>query len=158
MTIKAALRVIWQAPHSPPPLAHYTTYFYAFLLVCSLHQRALVNSMPSFFRSLSRRSSRINKADEKPANGTYKQNAKGLTTRASNSTLNSSRLASSTPSTTPGTSTTDEVNGPTPAPASAPAHARPQRPNVDPVKRYSANVGNRGRFSAACLLTSASRA
>jgi hypothetical protein len=76
------------------------------------------------------------KTGDKPTNDTNKQNGKGLAHRASASTMNSSQVASSTPSTTPATSTTDEVHGPTPAPA------RPQRPNVDPVKRYSTNVGN----------------
>ena len=77
------------------------------------------------------------KTDDKSTNGTDKHQAKGLTHRASASTMNSSQVASSTPSTTPATSTTDEVNGPTPPPVPA----RPQRPNADPVKRYSANVG-----------------
>jgi hypothetical protein len=81
----------------------------------------------------------MSKTDDKLTNGTHKQNGKALARRASASTLNSSSLTASTPSTTPATSTIEEINGPTPAPASAPAHARPQRPNVDPVKRYSTN-------------------
>lgn len=100
----------------------------------------------------------MSKTDDKLTNGTHKQNGKALTHRASASTLNSSRLTSSTPSTTPATSTIEEVNGPTPAPASAPAHARPQRPNVDPVKRYSTNVGNCCQLATSHLLISASRA
>lgn len=82
------------------------------------------------------------KTDDKSTNGTDKHKAKGLTHRASASTMNSSQVASSTPSTTPATSTTDEFNGPTPAPVPA----RPQRPNADPVKRYSTNVGSRLRL------------
>ncbi|KAJ5020726.1 putative peptidase family-domain-containing protein [Bipolaris maydis] len=93
--------------------------------------------MPSFLRSLSRRNSRMPKTDDKSTNGTDKHQAKGLAHRASASTMNSSQVASSTPSTTPATSTTDEVNGPTPPPVPA----RPQRPNADPVKRYSTNGG-----------------
>lgn len=100
----------------------------------------------------------MSKTDDKLTNGTHKQNGKALARRASASTLNSSSLTASTPSTTPATSTIEEINGPTPAPASAPAHARPQRPNVDPVKRYSTNVGNCYQLAITHLLTSAFRA
>ncbi|KAF1843664.1 zinc metallo protein-like proteinase [Cucurbitaria berberidis CBS 394.84] len=102
--------------------------------------------MPSFLSSLRRKSSRSSKASGRhgqvvldgQANG---QNGNGLSHRVSASTLNSSQVGSSTPSTTPATSTTEDVttltknltNGPTPLPA------RPQRPSVEPVKRYSMN-------------------
>ncbi|KAI4664833.1 uncharacterized protein J4E79_003131 [Alternaria viburni] len=117
--------------------------------------------MPSFLRSLGRKSSRMSKNGDKQANGADAQNGKGLAHRVSASTLNSSQVGSSTPSTTPATSTTDEVNtqtkdltnGPTPAPA------RPQRPTVDPVKRYSMNglasptsTGSNSSFNRSSLL------
>lgn len=95
----------------------------------------------------------MSKNGDKQANGADAQNGKGLAHRVSASTLNSSQVGSSTPSTTPATSTTDEVNtqtkdltnGPTPAPA------RPQRPTVDPVKRYSMNVRNRSHLHKTLL-------
>ncbi|KAK1917096.1 hypothetical protein P3342_011941 [Pyrenophora teres f. teres] len=100
--------------------------------------------MPSFLRSLGRKSSRMSKSGDRHNNATVPHNANGLKHRASASTLNSSQVGSSTPSTTPATSTTDEVNtqtkdvtnGPTPVP---PVPSRPQRPTTEPVKRYSMN-------------------
>lgn len=103
--------------------------------------------MPSFLNNLRRKTSRSarlagknghSNPDGQPAG----QNGNGLSHRVSASTLNSSQVDSSTPSTTPATSTTedgpaqtkDHTNGPTPLPA------RPQRPSVEPVKRYSMNV------------------
>ncbi|OAL54829.1 zinc metallo protein-like proteinase [Pyrenochaeta sp. DS3sAY3a] len=102
--------------------------------------------MPSFLNNLRRKTSRSarlagknghSNPDGQPAG----QNGKGLSHRVSASTLNSSQVDSSTPSTTPATSTTedgpaqtkDHANGPTPLPS------RPQRPSVEPVKRYSMN-------------------
>ncbi|KAJ4365570.1 hypothetical protein N0V83_008190 [Neocucurbitaria cava] len=122
--------------------------------------------MPSFLHNLRRKSSRSAKAFEKPgqqvvdgqANG---QNGKGLSHRVSASTLSSSQVGSSTPSTTPATSTSedaaahtkDNTYGPTPLPS------RPQRPSVDPVKRYSMNGlssptsnGSNGSINKASLL------
>jgi hypothetical protein len=83
----------------------------------------------------------MSKSGDRPTTSAEGQNANGINRRVSASTLDSSQVGSSTPSTTPATSTTDEINtqtkdltnGPTPAPA------RPQRPTVDPVKRYSIN-------------------
>ncbi|KAJ4291114.1 hypothetical protein N0V90_010312 [Kalmusia sp. IMI 367209] len=105
--------------------------------------------MPSFLSSL-RRKSRVNiKQEDKHdqghafgnghANG---QNGNGVSRRKSSSTLNSSALGSSSTSTTPATSTSGEASGhlnglkedvpPLPTP-------RPQRPGVNPTKRYSLN-------------------
>ncbi|KAF2129806.1 hypothetical protein P153DRAFT_289878 [Dothidotthia symphoricarpi CBS 119687] len=101
--------------------------------------------MPSFLK-LRKMSSRSSKASgtiaqsspEAPANG---QHNNGVLGRKSSSTLNSSRqLDSSTPSTTPGTSTTPEVpTQPNGQMNGTPLPSRPQRPSVDPVKRYSMN-------------------
>lgn len=107
--------------------------------------------MPAFLEKLRRRSSRIARPngeqnqqvlDEQVANGQNGSNGHGLSHRVSASTLNSSQVGSPSQSTTPATSTTedfttqtkDNTYGPTPLPS------RPQRPSVDPVKRYSMNV------------------
>lgn len=109
--------------------------------------------MPSFLHKLHRRSSRPSNKQVKDdsqlpgaqSNGhNGNSNGNGDAHRQSSSTLNSSQVGSSSPSTTPATSTTDgeiepKTNGPTPLPVRSPTRA--QRPGVDPVKRYSMNVG-----------------
>ncbi|CAO2656090.1 Nn.00g048930.m01.CDS01 [Neocucurbitaria sp. VM-36] len=122
--------------------------------------------MPSFLQSLRRKSSRSSKASEKPGQQVLDgkasgQNGNGLAHRPSASTLNSSQVGSSTQSTTPATSTSEDVAaptkdhtyGPTPLPS------RPQRPSVEPVKRYSMNGlssptsnGSNGSINKASLL------
>ncbi len=94
--------------------------------------------MPSFLHNLRRKSSRVSpKASDKhndtATDGTTKTTY-GAGRRPSSSTLNLSPVGSSTPSTTPATSTTDGDAPP------VPNNTRPQRPSVDPVKRYSMNV------------------
>jgi hypothetical protein len=102
--------------------------------------------MPSIFHRLQRRGSRPSTA--KP-NGKHDEsyqpepvqahNGNGVHQRKSSSTMNSSHIGSSDPSITPATSTTEDTHGPTPAPVRSPTRA--QRPGVDPLKRYSMNVG-----------------
>ncbi|KAF1835389.1 hypothetical protein BDW02DRAFT_292423 [Decorospora gaudefroyi] len=117
--------------------------------------------MPSFLRHLGRKSSRSVKPGQKQTNGqTEGPNGQGLTHRVSASTLNSSQVGS-TPSTTPATSTTEEVNTQTKDPSNGPtpAPSRPQRPNVEPIKRYSMNglasptsTGSNSSFNRSSLL------
>lgn len=90
--------------------------------------------MPSFLHSLrrkgSRQSSHDNTNETSPTKAQY-----GFGRRQSSSTMASSPVGSSTPSTTPATSTTEGE-----APPVLAQSTRPQRPSVDPVKRYSMNV------------------
>ncbi|KAJ8106570.1 hypothetical protein OPT61_g9445 [Boeremia exigua] len=106
--------------------------------------------MPSFLHKLSRKSSRAS-ASPHDKNGEPSPTKAGR--RPSSSTMNSSPVGSSTASTTPATSTTDGDAPPVPA--------RPQRPSVEPVKRYSMNglsttptngSGSHGSFNRSSLL------
>ncbi|KAF1976999.1 hypothetical protein BU23DRAFT_317554 [Bimuria novae-zelandiae CBS 107.79] len=101
--------------------------------------------MPSFLSSLRRKSRHNIKTEHHEKHAAHdnthanSQNTNGVSRRKSSSTLNSSAVGSST-STTPATSTSGEaqINGakddipPLPTP-------RPQRPGVNPTKRYSLN-------------------
>jgi hypothetical protein len=102
--------------------------------------------MPSIFHRLQRRGSRPSTAkpngkhiESYQAEHANAQNGNGVSQRKSSSTINSSHIGSSDPSITPATSTTEDINGPTPLPVRSPTRA--QRPGVDPLKRYSMNVG-----------------
>jgi hypothetical protein len=90
--------------------------------------------MPSFLHSLRRKGSRQSSHDKTNETSPTKTQY-GFGRRPSSSTMNSSPVGSSTPSTTPATSTTEGEAPPVPAQST-----RPQRPSVDPVKRYSMNV------------------
>lgn len=107
--------------------------------------------MPSFLSQLRRKGSRGSKTSNKhdhlrPDEVADGQNGHGMSHRVSSSTLNSSPVGSTSPSTTPATSTTEEVHthGPTPLPVRSPTRA--QRPSVEPIKRYSMNVGHGQMF------------
>jgi hypothetical protein len=116
--------------------------------------------MPSIFHRLQRRASRPSTAksngkhdNSMQAEHANAQNGNGVLQRKSSSTINSSQIGSSDPSITPATSTTEDsmdqpkTHGPTPLPVRSPTRA--QRPGVDPLKRYSMNVGASGpRFKS----------
>ncbi|KAF2870955.1 putative peptidase family-domain-containing protein [Massariosphaeria phaeospora] len=91
--------------------------------------------MPSFLSSLRRKSKAAIRTDEKHGNG--------LSKKKSSATLNSSAIASTSTPATPASSTSGDMiaiqsndfeNGAPPLPT-----PRPQRPAVNPTKRYSLN-------------------
>jgi hypothetical protein len=93
--------------------------------------------MPSFLSSL-RRKSKANIKTERPETAYANGHSNGVSRSKSSSTLNSTAMGSSSTSNTPATSTSGEASGqngvpPLPTP-------RPQRPGVNPTKRYSMNV------------------
>lgn len=103
--------------------------------------------MPSFLHSLRRKGSRQSSHD-KTNESSLTKTQYGFGRRPSSSTMTSSPAGSSTPSTTPATSTTEGEAPPVPAQST-----RPQRPSVDPVKRYSMNVSTRQHMRAVPKLT-----